>query len=258
MLHAIDIRVRREDRGDPPTSVQIPRGVARGRPCPALIRDARTRSNPRPRPCGSRPYGRPGHENRYAYRPFCRRRMVISRGVWESHNPRTLQVEAPDARSAPPRSAPPLPSRRTRRLHHPLLRSVPHHARRRRVHVLVVPQHRTGQESRVGNDTIMSWTVIELSPSRTVTDFAPFHGRDRRARRARTVGHTPGSTTPSHRVPGSKVRVLCDRVIAGELYPLLVRFQVVANPTTDPCGLPPTAPFFRTSLCPDGLVDGRA
>ncbi|AII10489.1 hypothetical protein [Rhodococcus opacus] len=50
--------------------------------------------------------------------------------------------------------------------------------------MLVVPQHRTGQGSLVGNDTIMSTTVIELSPSWTGTDFTPFHGRDRRGRRS--------------------------------------------------------------------------
>jgi len=203
MVHAIDIRVRGEDLGDPPTSVQIPRGVARGRAMPRVAPGARTRSHPRPRPCGSRPYGRPR-----ARKQVC---LPVVLPSSDGHYARSVGVaQPPNPASRGPRCtisstaiSSPAPLSSHASLHHPLLRSVPHHARRRRAHMLVVPQHRTGQDSLVGNDTIMSWTVIELSPRWTGTDITPVTGTIV-ADDDRTVGHTPGSTTPSRRVPGAR------------------------------------------------------
>ena len=130
----------------PPSKQVIPRRIARESLCPPVTVAATAQSASAVTSTNFTvrisPHRQPRARNRYVYRSFCRRRMDISRGVWESNSCRTLQVEAPDARSALP-----LPPRRTRRLHHPSLRSVPHHARRGRIHVLVLPQHRTEQGS---------------------------------------------------------------------------------------------------------------
>ena len=186
LLHAIDIGIRGGDLGDPPTSVQIPREVARGRPCPALLREPEPGHTHDPGHADLDPMDGPGHQNRYVYRSFYRRRMDISRGVWESHNPRTLQVEAPDARSAPPRSAPTTP---------PASHATSSHSATA-ISATPCPPPTSGT-TRSCRGRSSSCRPVGRAPT------SPLHGPIV-ALDDRTVGHTPGSTTPSHGVLGAR------------------------------------------------------
>ena len=131
----------------------------------------------------------PGHEDGYAYRPFYRRRMGLSRGVWESHNPAS---RGPDARSAPPL---PLISRdfftirHCDQCHPALAADASTCSWRRNTDPSKVP-------SRERHDRVV--TITELSPSRRDTDFTPLTVSIV-ALDEQTVGHAPGSRGPQAR-----------------------------------------------------------
>jgi hypothetical protein len=112
------------------------------------------------------------------------------------------------------------------------------------------------QGSLVGNDTIVSRTVIELSQ----LDGHRLHPLSRARSSRSTIGLSGIRLGRRFLAPGarSKIRVRYDRMIAGEPYPLLVRFysSPIPRPIRVDCRRPHRS--SEPSLCPDGLVDGRA
>lgn len=74
-----------------------------------------------------------------------------------------------------------------------------------------------------GNGSIVSWSVIEISRSRTCTDFTPYtiaivaldDG-------PWTYAWIEGALSADSAAPGARIRVRYDRMIPGEPYPLFV------------------------------------